>query len=179
MPKKFCLMTGGVRHNQWMQMSSPHQPQVPPWLWVPRTCGTNPQDLVCFPASPSHCSRLLPPSPLSVKLHQLFLFHEIFCYLCSHTVATHDLSSINLFTGSCSLPPISHPLIFPTFKIARAPLFFHFARHSLPPTFPPASSLIIFFLYPSLPVVPSIPAPLPLSCVLLLNLLLFFPHPLP
>lgn len=47
--KKFWNTTGGVRPNQWMQMPSLQQPRVPLWLQMPRMCGTNPQDLVCFP----------------------------------------------------------------------------------------------------------------------------------
>lgn len=116
--------------------------------------------------SPSLCFKLLSPSPLSVLLRQFFhcpeFFFFAFDFLCSYTVATHDLLSINLFSGSCSLLPISHPLIFPTVSLL-APSCPHSACHSLPPTFSPASSLIISFLYPSLPVVTSVPAALPLS----------------
>lgn len=144
-PEKFWNTTGGVRPNQWMQMPSPHQPRVPPWLRMPRMCGTNPQDLVCFPPHLPSATNSSPHLPcLSCCTN---FFSTVLNFVSPHlisvfrSICARDLLSINLFSGSRSLLPISRPLIFPTVWLL-APSRPHFACHSLPPTFSPVSSLI-------------------------------------
>lgn len=78
-------------------MPSPHQPRVPPWLRMPRTCGTNPQDLVRFPPSPSLCFKLLSPSPLSVLLHQFFFTFDFHVRI--------QLQPVTFFPLICSVAP--------------------------------------------------------------------------
>lgn len=115
-PREVLNTTGGVRPNQWMQMPSPHQPRVPPWLRMPRMCGTNPQDLVCFPPYLPSALNSFPHLPclsrctnFSTVLNFVSRLIFMFVYSCHH-----DLLSINPLSDSCSLLPVSRPLIFPT-----------------------------------------------------------------
>lgn len=115
-PREVLNTTGGVRPNQWMQMPSPHQPRVPPWLRMPRMCGTNPQDLVCFPPYLPSALNSFPHLPCLSRCTNFstvlnFVSRLIFMFVHS---CHHDLLSINPLSDSCSLLPVSRPLIFPT-----------------------------------------------------------------
>ena len=119
---------------------------------MPRMCGTNPEDLVRSPPPPPH----LPPCSRLLSLHIPLLCcctgsPPVLNIVSSHYVCIPSppmtFFSISLFSGS-----LSHPLMFPTLWLL-APSRPHFPCHSLAPYFffPPASSLIISFLYPSPP----------------------------
>lgn len=104
-PKKFWNTTGGVRPNQWMQMPSPHQPRVPPWLRMPRMCGTNPQDLVCFPPHLPSALNSSPHLPCLSCCAQFFHCPEFF--FSSHLIfyVRIQLPPMTFFPLICSVAP--------------------------------------------------------------------------
>lgn len=66
-----------------------YQPRVPPWLRMPRMCGTNPEDLVRFsPLTFPLLETPLPPYPSSMLLHRfsplswILFLHIMFVYSC-------------------------------------------------------------------------------------------------
>ena len=133
-----------------------YQPRVPPWLRMPRMCGTNPEDLVRFPpltfpsawdSSPS-ISLFYAAAPVLPPVLNLVSSHHVHIQLPPMT-----FFSISLFSGS-----LSHPLMFPTLWLL-APSRPHFPCHSLASCFffplPPRS--LSPSSIPLLPAVASVP----------------------
>ena len=134
---------------------------------MPRMCGTNPQDLVCFLPSPSPCFKRLFPISLACcaapifPMSWIFFFSLHFDFYVFAQLPSMTFLPLILFSGACSRLQMSHRLIFSTVRIL-APSCPHFACHSQTPTFPlPPHSLSPSSIPLSLPVVTAVPAPLP------------------